>query len=222
LVARRFLPTTPGSTGPLTSLSLPRGSSRRFRDATIRRSCRDRAGERSVKSRPPRRSEMPSIASRSRHARAASTLEERSREVSASRWVPVFLHPPLIPRTLVRGGLRRARRPSLNASRSGEMESVRFSAPATVCRLLQQHEMTREHDLERPILARFDGRTPFSREPVSMRPPALSVRVFRRARCDSPLSSEGKQAASHTAPSQPSPGRCKTARRWSHEGHRSS
>jgi hypothetical protein len=51
----------------------------------------------------------------------------------------------------------RARRPSLNASRSGEMESVRFSAPATVCRLLQ-HSPTREHDLERPILARAGGR----------------------------------------------------------------
>jgi len=47
----------------------------RLREARFRRASRDRAGMRSVKSRTPLRSRMPSIASLPRHARVAPTLE---------------------------------------------------------------------------------------------------------------------------------------------------
>jgi len=47
----------------------------RLREARFRRASRDRAGLRSVKSRLPLRSGMPSIASLPRHARVAPTLE---------------------------------------------------------------------------------------------------------------------------------------------------
>jgi len=47
---------------------------------------------------------------------------------------------------------------SATASRSVDMEDARFCQPEHCCRLLQRHSTTREHDLERPILARVGGR----------------------------------------------------------------
>jgi hypothetical protein len=117
----------------------------------------------------------------------------------------------------------RARRPSLNASRSGEMESVRFSAPATVCRLLQQHQRRASTtssvrsslaSTRRPLFRR--------RARVDALAPAFRAHLSTRPVCDSPPSSEGRRAASHPVPAMPSSGKYKTARRWSTEGHRSS
>jgi len=142
-----------------------------------------------VKSRLPRRSRMPSIASPPRHARDRTHSRERSREgfrfdegASVSSLAAACF----------RTWELRARRPSLNASRSGEMESVRFSAPATVCRLLQ-HSTTREHDLERPILARLDVWAHDWVNPCRRVGPPLPARIFRHARhaIAPPLPKEG-------------------------------
>jgi hypothetical protein len=62
---------------------------------------------------------------------------ERSREVSASRRVPVSLRPP--PRTFVRWSDELGARPRTLPDRV-KWRRVRFSAPDTVCRLLQQHQ----------------------------------------------------------------------------------
>jgi len=59
--------------------------------------------------------------------------------------------------------------------------------------------MTREHDLERPILARLDMRTPFLKGVrADALAPAFRARLSTRPVCDSPLSSEKRRAASHT------------------------
>jgi hypothetical protein len=80
----------------------------RLREARFRRASRDRAGMRSVKSRTPLRSRMPSIASLPPCA-GRTHSRERSREVSASMRVPVFLRPPL--RTCVRWSCELGARP---------------------------------------------------------------------------------------------------------------
>jgi len=70
-----LLPRAPGATVLLTPLSPTRGPRPAFAKLDFRRASRDRAGLRSVKSRLPLRSGMPSIASLPRHARVAPTLE---------------------------------------------------------------------------------------------------------------------------------------------------
>jgi len=57
----------------------------------------------------------------------------------------------------------RTRRPSPSASKSVEMEAPASLRQNTCCRLLQRHSTTREHNLERPILARIDGRVFYTR-----------------------------------------------------------
>lgn len=152
----------------------------RLREARVRRVSRDRDMQ-AVREEPPATTirdafhrQPPAPCAGRTHSR------ERSREVfrfdegaSVSSPVAACL------RTLE----LRARRPSLNASRSGEMESVRFSAPATVCRLLQQHQRRASTTSSvRSSLASTGGPS-FEEEPESTRWPPLSVRIFRHARC---------------------------------------
>jgi len=82
--------------------------------------------------------------------------------------------------------------------------------------------MTREHDLERPILARVGVRGLF-REPVPMRWPPLSVRSFRCARraIALPLPRKGRQRAT-PHPRRRLPVGTSPPGRWSIDGHRSS
>jgi len=148
---------------------------------------------RSVKIRSLRRSRMPSIASPPRPAWIAPS-HRNGHVMLPPRGGCQCLFARDCVLSYVEPG---ARRPSANASRSGEMESDRLSSPDTVCRLLQQR-LTREHDLERPILARAGVR---AFPPVPLRWPPLPARPLGRAACDSSPSSEGEQAASHAAPS---------------------
>jgi len=78
------------------------------------------------------------------------------------------------------------------------------------CRLLQRHSTTREHDLERPILARIGGRVfppaplrrpRFPRGPSRARKACVIAPAFKRGR-----------AASHSAPTTPFPRRGKPVR----------
>jgi len=163
---------------------------------------------------------MPSADGLPRHARVAPSLENGHVSFRYDEGASVFSPAAAYLRTLE----RRARRPSLNASRSGEME-VRPLLCAGHC---PSTSATTSNDARaRPRAS--DPRPPrhedssFRRESVPTRRPPPSVRVFRRARCAIALSlpREGGQRAT-LAPSPLSPGRCKTARGWSCEGHRSS
>jgi len=219
LDARRFLPRAPGATEPLASLSLPRGprpacAKRESAEAAETVTCR-----RSVKIRQPRRSEMPSIASRPAPCAGRTHSRKRSREVSASMRVPVSLHPRL--RTFVRWSCELGARPRTQ-SRSGEKDCVRFSAPATVWRLLQQRQRRASTTSSvRSSLASAGG--PSLGWPLPMRWPSLSARSSRSVRFASapPLPRKGGQRATF-APSTPPPGQYKSAGRWGAEGHRSS
>jgi len=214
--ARRFLPRTPSATESLAPLSPSHGAvslvARRHSD----RVGRDRARRRSVKEPPTRRSEAPFIAGFPRACAGRTQSRKRSREVSVSRRVPVSIHPP---RACSRKRARRARRPSPNASRSGEMEGIRFSAPATVRRLLQRLQDARARPRAsdpRPLGGR-------AFPPVTDAfAPAPHASLSSDVACEGPPPSEGGRAASHTRPFGAVSRPCKTGERWSDDGHRSS
>jgi hypothetical protein len=214
--ARRFLPRAPRATGSLAPLSPSRGAVSLVARRHSVRVGRDRTRRRSVKEPPTRRSEAPSIAGFPRACAGRTHSRERSREASVSRRVPVSLHPP---RAYSRRRARRARRPSPNASRSGEMEGIRFSAPATVRRLLQRLQNARARPRAsdpRPLGGR-------AFPPVADAfAPAPHASLSSDVACDGPPPSEGGRAASHTRPFGAVPRPCKTGERWSDDGHRSS
>jgi len=91
----------------------------------------------------------------------------------------------------------RARRPSLNASRSGEMEVRPLLCAGHCLSTSATTSTTREHDLERPILARLGLGLPVWMSRAAALAPASRARLSTRPACDSPPSSEGRQAASH-------------------------
>jgi len=182
----------------------------RLREARFRRVSRDRDMQ-AVREEPPATNDpecLPSPASRA--MRGLHPPRKRSREgFRCDEGASVCSLAAAYFRTLE----LRARRPSLNASRSGEMESVRFSAPATVCRLLQQHQR-RASTTSSVRSSRASTGGLYQDEPVPTRWPSLPVRLFRGARLAvaPPLPRESRQRAT-SAPSTPSPGQYKSAER---------
>jgi len=136
---------------------------------------------------------MPSIASLPRPARVAPTAWKRSREVSACPWVPVSLRPwPACSRTrypVLGARPRTASRSGENGGRPLLCAEHRLTTSATTT-------LTREHDLERPILAR-PGFVFRVLPPLPVRWPPLPVRPSRGARRATalPLPREDRQRA---------------------------
>jgi len=131
-----FFRVLPMPTVPLTPPSPRRGSRSLARGETSADSAETVLCGRSVKIRPPRRSGMPSIASLPRQARVALAVESGHVRFPL-RWSTGVPSPvALYSRT---GDHELGARPR-TLPKSGEMESVRFSAPYTVCRLLQQRQ----------------------------------------------------------------------------------
>lgn len=125
---RLLLPCAPDSAVPLALLSLPDATASLVARRPVRRARRDRAGRHPVKGTPTCRSGEPSVASHPRPARVAPSADGGHVSFRLFRGAGVS---SLSARVLAHV-VPQARRPSPNASKSGEVESVRFSAPNTV------------------------------------------------------------------------------------------
>jgi len=154
--------------------------------------------------RDPRR--LPS-AERPRHARAVPPLECGHVSFRCDEGPSVSSHAASYLRTL--GDALGARPwPLPNRVR---WRCDRFSAPGHCpSTSATTSSTTREHDLERPILARSGGR---AFPPAPMRCPSLPVRAFRRARLATvPPLPRGNGQRAVCAPPTPSPTRTSQAR----------